>query len=55
MSFLVTLVAAIAIVIVIFLAGIIGTWLIEHFFGLGELLGNSLLRNNGKTHGKLLM
>jgi hypothetical protein len=36
MSFLVTLVAAIAIVIVIFLAGIIGTWLIEQFFDVSK-------------------
>jgi len=36
MSFLVTLIAAIAIVIVIFLAGIIGTWLIEQFFDVSK-------------------
>jgi hypothetical protein len=36
MSFLVTLVAAIVIVIVIFLAGIIGTWLIEQFFDVSK-------------------
>ena len=36
MSFLVTLIAAIAIVIVIFLTGIIGTWLIEQFFDVSK-------------------
>jgi hypothetical protein len=36
MSFLVTVIVAIALLIGIFLIGLIGTWLVEHLFGLGK-------------------
>jgi uncharacterized membrane protein len=36
MNFLITIAAAIAFLLGIFLVGIIGTWLIELFFGLDE-------------------